>query len=57
MGTSAMTKVENRHIIRAELNLRNAPTEAHCSKKDEKTRQWWRTPLIPALGRQRQADF
>jgi hypothetical protein len=19
--------------------------------------QWWRTPLIPALGRQRQADF
>jgi hypothetical protein len=21
------------------------------------TRQWWRMPLIPALGRQRQADF
>ncbi|CAO2623499.1 hypothetical protein LEMLEM_LOCUS17960 [Lemmus lemmus] len=21
------------------------------------TRQWWRTPLTPALGRQRQADL
>jgi hypothetical protein len=23
----------------------------------QKARQWWRTPLIPALGRQRQVDF
>jgi hypothetical protein len=28
-------------------------------KKKQKTfcRVWWRTPLVPALGRQRQADF
>jgi hypothetical protein len=26
-------------------------------KKMLLARQWWRTPLIPALGRQRQVDF
>jgi hypothetical protein len=25
--------------------------------KITKTRQWWCMPVIPALGRQRQADF
>jgi hypothetical protein len=25
--------------------------------KNKVAEQWWRTPLIPALGRQRQADF
>jgi hypothetical protein len=43
--------------------------ENHCSrvlkyhlffmilKHLERSRAWWRTPLIPALGRQRLADF
>jgi hypothetical protein len=26
-------------------------------KTDKRARQWWRMPLIPALGRQRQVDF
>jgi hypothetical protein len=26
-------------------------------KKEGRARRWWRTPLIPALGRWRQADF
>jgi hypothetical protein len=26
-------------------------------KKEEESRAWWHTPLIPALGRQRQVDF
>jgi hypothetical protein len=28
-----------------------------CKEKNIVGRAWWHTPLIPALGRQRQADF
>jgi hypothetical protein len=27
------------------------------NKKTKSGQAWWRTPLIPALGRQRQVDF
>jgi hypothetical protein len=32
------------------------PDRVSCVKRDAH-RVWWCTPLIPALGRQRQADF
>jgi hypothetical protein len=32
-------------------------TQRNYVKKQAGSRMWWRTPLNPALGRQRQADF
>jgi hypothetical protein len=31
--------------------------EIEAIKKTQTAGRWWRTPLIPALGSQRQADF
>ena len=38
-------------------NLYNVSFTEEAIKKCVTARQWWRTPLIPALGRQRQVDF
>jgi hypothetical protein len=40
---------------RAYSGIRRMPYK--LAYKEAYTRQWWRTPLIPALGWQRQADF
>jgi hypothetical protein len=41
-----------------ELKVRTlSPDTARGNKRRKLSWAWWRTPLIPALGRQRQADF
>jgi hypothetical protein len=44
------------HVVSRHTDRQN--TYAHTKLKEKNTsRAGWRTPLIPALGRQRQADF
>jgi hypothetical protein len=38
-------------------NTEHENVRTQKKKKKKKSRVWWCTPLIPALGRKRQADF
>jgi hypothetical protein len=40
-----------------EAGKRDILREKQKAKEKGVSRVWWRMPLIPALGRQRQADF
>jgi hypothetical protein len=36
---------------------RQTDRQKDCREKKKRGQAWWLTPLIPALGRQRQVDF
>jgi hypothetical protein len=42
---------------RGRKRAREKQESKRASKRVRRSRAWWRTPLIPALRRQRQADF
>jgi hypothetical protein len=48
-GTKSQNHIEKHERWESDLTF--------PSEKNRPCRAWWRTPLIPALGRQRQADF
>jgi hypothetical protein len=59
--TKDLSSVSWTHVSLQRQGIWNAPgltgTHLYLNKNKPSARRWWRTPLIPALGRQRQADF
>jgi hypothetical protein len=50
-------KKKERKIRRKWMRRMSERTHRGCSLKHSSRRAWWHTPLIPALGWQRQANF
>jgi hypothetical protein len=48
--------MEKKKLFQEKQEERKREGKDHIRKLSS-ARQWWLTPLIPALGRQRQADF
>jgi hypothetical protein len=64
--TPSKYKVDTERTTEYEANIQNCIRFFHANNRQLEfyfkrlrllSRAWWRTPLIPALGRQRQADF
>jgi hypothetical protein len=51
------TREAENHMLKATLENLKKPYFKIQIKKGGISQVWWRTPLIPALGRQRHADF
>jgi hypothetical protein len=45
------------HTEKCCVEKQNKTKQKRKRKKKTSAMQWWHTPLIPALGRQRQVDF
>jgi hypothetical protein len=53
----AYIQASKMYTKRNKINLKSKENIFWANEKAHWAGQWWRTPLIPALGRQRQVDF